>query len=45
MDEARKDCDQGIAILNETLGAQASFTKSSAATCAGLKPGGPAKTA
>lgn len=36
MAEARKDCADGIAILKETLGADASFTKSSAATCAAL---------
>jgi tetratricopeptide (TPR) repeat protein len=36
MEEARKDCAAGIAILKETLGADASFTKSNAATCAAL---------
>lgn len=35
--DARKDCASGIAILTQTLGADASFTKSSAATCAALK--------
>jgi tetratricopeptide (TPR) repeat protein len=38
MTEARSDCAAGIAILTQTLGADASFTKSSAATCAALGP-------
>ena len=38
LDEARKDCASGIEILTRTLGAQASFTKSSAATCLALTP-------
>jgi tetratricopeptide (TPR) repeat protein len=38
--EARADCSAGIAILKQTLGAEASFTKSSAATCAAIAPGG-----
>ncbi len=39
MDEAKKDCAAGIQILNQTLGADASFTKSMADACAGLKSG------
>lgn len=35
--EARSDCAEGVAILQKTLGPEASFTKSSAATCQGLK--------
>jgi len=35
--EARSDCAAGVAILQKTLGAEASFTKSSAATCNALK--------
>ena len=38
--EAKADCAAGIAILRQTMGADASFTKSSAAVCAALK--GPA---
>ena len=34
--EAKKDCAAGLVILKDTLGADASFTKSSAAVCAGL---------
>ena len=34
--EARQDCAAGVAILKDTLGADASFTKSSAQTCEGL---------
>ena len=34
MAEARSDCAAGIQILSETLGADASFTKSMAKTCA-----------
>lgn len=34
--DARRDCADGIDILTRTLGATASFTKSSAATCASL---------
>ena len=33
MSEARTDCASGIAILRETLGPEASFTKTMAATC------------
>jgi tetratricopeptide (TPR) repeat protein len=36
MQEARRDCAQGIEILRQTLGADSSFTKSSAATCHAL---------
>lgn len=36
MTEAKADCAAGIMILRQTLGADASFTKSSAATCDGL---------
>ena len=36
MDEARRDCAAGIKILDDTLGADAGFTKQLAATCAGL---------
>jgi tetratricopeptide (TPR) repeat protein len=38
MAEARDDCAAGIAILNGTLGRDASFTKSMTATCTGLAP-------
>jgi tetratricopeptide (TPR) repeat protein len=34
--EARADCAAGLAILDQTLGASASFTKSDAAICAAL---------
>lgn len=34
--EARADCAEGIGILKQTLGADASFTKSMQTTCAGL---------
>jgi tetratricopeptide (TPR) repeat protein len=34
--EARKDCASGLDILTRTLGAESSFTKSSAATCPSL---------
>lgn len=44
-DEARKDCAEGIAILTRTLGADASFTKSSADVCAKLTTSKPQKTA
>jgi tetratricopeptide (TPR) repeat protein len=37
MAEAKADCAEGMGILRQTLGADASFTKSSAATCAGLR--------
>jgi tetratricopeptide (TPR) repeat protein len=43
MAQARADCAAGIAILRETLGPDASFTKSSAATCAALAPSKQAK--
>lgn len=33
MAEAQSDCAAGVAIIRQTLGADASFTKSSAATC------------
>jgi tetratricopeptide (TPR) repeat protein len=36
--EARTDCAAGMAILNETLGADASFTKQMAAECAAIIP-------
>lgn len=36
--EARTDCAAGVAILQKTLGAEASFTKSSAATCRKVAP-------
>lgn len=38
MKEAHADCDAGIAILRQTLGADASFTKSSASVCPALAP-------
>jgi tetratricopeptide (TPR) repeat protein len=38
LEEARTDCAAGIVILRQTLGADASFTKSSAATCLTLAP-------
>jgi len=38
MDEARSSCDAGMAILRETLGADASFTKQMAAECAAIVP-------
>ncbi len=38
MAEARADCAAGVKILNDTLGRDASFTKSMVATCAGLAP-------
>jgi tetratricopeptide (TPR) repeat protein len=38
MKEAHADCNAGIAILSQTLGAEASFTKSSAAVCVELAP-------
>ena len=37
MEDARRACAAGIAILKETLGADASFTKSNVATCAALE--------
>lgn len=40
--EARTDCAAGMKILNETLGAEASFTKQMAGECAAL--GGPRQT-
>jgi tetratricopeptide (TPR) repeat protein len=36
MAEAKADCASGIAILRQTLGPDASFTKQSASACAGL---------
>jgi len=36
MDEARSDCAEGMKILNDTLGADASFTKQMAAECKAL---------
>jgi tetratricopeptide (TPR) repeat protein len=39
MAEAKKSCAEGVAILEKTLGADASFTKSSADACKNLKPG------
>jgi len=36
--EAREDCAAGVAILVKTMGAQASFTKSSADTCKKVAP-------
>ena len=44
MDEARRDCDAGMKILNETLGADASFTKQMAGECAALMSGKATKT-
>jgi len=38
MAEARKDCAAGVEILKQTLGADASFTKSSAETCRKVAP-------
>jgi len=38
MKEAREDCAAGVAILVKTMGAQASFTKSSADTCRKVAP-------
>ena len=38
MTEARADCDAGVAILQKTLGVEASFTKSSIATCRKVAP-------
>jgi tetratricopeptide (TPR) repeat protein len=38
MKEAHADCDAGVAILRQTLGAAASFTKSSAEVCTVLAP-------
>ena len=38
MVEARADCAAGVRILSDTLGRDASFTKSMVATCAGLAP-------
>jgi tetratricopeptide (TPR) repeat protein len=38
MKEAKADCAAGIAILRQTLGADASFTKSSAEVCTVLAP-------
>ena len=38
MAEARKDCSAGMDILRQTLGADASFTKSMAQTCSALAP-------
>jgi tetratricopeptide (TPR) repeat protein len=37
MAEAHSDCQAGLAILSQTLGAGASYTKQMSATCAGLK--------
>ena len=39
MAEARANCAQGVAILQKTLGAEASFTKQSADSCRQLKAG------
>jgi tetratricopeptide (TPR) repeat protein len=39
MQEARTNCAAGIEILRQTLGVDAAFTKSSAASCDALKPG------
>jgi tetratricopeptide (TPR) repeat protein len=39
MTEARADCREGVSILVQTLGKDASFTKQLAETCANLKPG------
>ena len=44
MAEARRDCAAGMAILRQTLGAEASFTKSMAQTCASLAPSREART-
>jgi tetratricopeptide (TPR) repeat protein len=45
MAEARSSCQAGIAILNQTMGPGASFTKQSAADCAALAPPRPAAAA
>jgi len=45
MTEARADCAAGVAILNETLGAEASFTKTMAESCRTLAPPAAAKVA
>ena len=34
--EAKRDCDAGMKILNDTLGAEASFTKQMAGECQAL---------
>ncbi|HZZ68679.1 MAG TPA: toll/interleukin-1 receptor domain-containing protein [Phenylobacterium sp.] len=44
MPEARRDCAAGIAILSQTLGPSASFTKQSAADCKTLAPPRPTLT-
>lgn len=36
--EARADCDAGMVILRDTLGAEASFTKQMASSCRALAP-------
>jgi hypothetical protein len=36
--KAKADCAEGLAILGKTLGPDASYTKSMAATCSGLAP-------
>ena len=38
MKEARADCAAGVDILQKTLGAEASFTKSSADSCRKVAP-------
>lgn len=42
MSEARADCAAGIRILSDTLGANASFTKSMSKTCARMETAGAA---
>jgi tetratricopeptide (TPR) repeat protein len=45
MGEARSDCAAGLAILRETLGADASFTKQMTAECAAIVPAKPTRVA
>ncbi|HEX3366427.1 tetratricopeptide repeat protein [Phenylobacterium sp.] len=42
MPEARRDCEAGLAILRQTMGPDASFTKQSAKDCQALAPPRPA---
>jgi len=43
--EARRDCDAGMKILDDTLGAEASFTKQMAGECQALGASKPARVA
>ncbi|HEY3948786.1 toll/interleukin-1 receptor domain-containing protein [Phenylobacterium sp.] len=45
MGEARRSCEAGLAILRQTMGPDASFTKSSAADCRALAPPKPTPVA